>query len=117
MADPILYCHCAYARVVPEKTKEAVLDGLERSGREFHAVADLCEMAARGDPRLETLAGEGNLTIAACYPRAVKWLFRSAGAAIDESRVANMRTASAESVLEDLIENGSAAPRPEGEDG
>ena len=46
----ILYCHCAYAKVVPEETKEQVLEQLADSGVAFEAVADLCEMSARKDP-------------------------------------------------------------------
>lgn len=103
MAGGILYCHCAYARVVPGETKSAVLDGLSDSGTEFDAVADLCEMAARSDPRLRELAARGPVRIAACYPRAVKWLFASAGARLaDGARVFNMRTDSAGQILEGL---------------
>jgi len=41
----ILYCHCAYAQVVPKEVKEAVLKKLCESGVAFDAVADLCEMS------------------------------------------------------------------------
>jgi hypothetical protein len=97
----ILYCHCAYARVVPPETKTAVLEGLTRAGVEFDAVPDLCEMAAARDPRLAELAAGAPLQIAACYPRAVKWLFASAGVNIDGQGavIHNMRTCSAEEVL------------------
>lgn len=110
MAPRILYCHCAYARVVPEPTKTAVLEGLACADVEFEAVPDLCEMAARGDPRLAELAGEAPLRIAACYPRAVKWLFASAGVNIDDANavIYNMRTDSAAQVLQNLL--GSPAP-------
>jgi hypothetical protein len=102
----ILYCHCAYARVVPPETKSAVLDGLAGRDVEFEAVPDLCEMAARGDPRLRELASGGPLRIAACYPRAVKWLFASAGVNLEgqETVILNMRTERAERVLERLLE-------------
>jgi hypothetical protein len=52
----ILYCHCAYARVVPVETKTAVLEGLSQAGVEFDAVPDLCEMAARRDPSMRSSA-------------------------------------------------------------
>jgi hypothetical protein len=105
MPQRILYCHCAYARVVPPDTKSAVLDGLARADVPFDAVPDLCEMAARKDPQLAALAGTGEVRIAACYPRAVRWLFASAGAALPESgaTVLNMRTDPAESVLKGLL--------------
>ena len=113
MADQprILFCHCNYARVVPDEVKQGVLDGLCQSGRAFEAVADLCEMSARRDPALKRLAaGEEPVKIAACYPRAVKWLFGSckAGLPADRTEVVNMRELSAEdattAVLNDAVE-------------
>jgi hypothetical protein len=97
----ILYCHCQYAQVVPKEVKEAVLKKLCESGVAFEAVADLCEMAARRDPALQRLAGSGPLKIAACFPRAVKWLFHQAGAplALDATEVLNMRTLTADDVI------------------
>lgn len=102
----ILYCHCAYARVVPAPTKTAVLEGLTAAGAAFEAVPDLCEMAARKDPHLATLAGEQPVRIAACYPRAVRWLFSSAGAALPEgsATILNMRAESADTVLGGLLD-------------
>ena len=96
----ILYCHCAYAQVVSKQTKEAVLKNLCDSGVAFDAVADLCEMSARQDPALKTLAESGMVKIAACYPRAVKWLFAAAKAPLpmDGTQVINMRVQSAEVV-------------------
>ena len=58
-AARILYCHCAYARVVPPDVKADVLDGLSNAGVAFEAVPDLCEMSARGDPRMRELAAGG----------------------------------------------------------
>lgn len=100
----ILYCHCAYAKVVPAEVKTAVLNGLAERGVEFDAVPDLCEMAAHADPRLRELAGDRPLQIAACYPRAVKWLFASAGATLpDRVRVWNMRVDTADVVVDGLL--------------
>lgn len=109
--ERILYCHCAYARVVPAETKAAVLEGLTGANVEFEAVPDLCEMAARGDPRLGELAQGAPLRIAACYPRAVRWLFASAGVNIDGEKavIFNMRTGGAERVLQGLL-SGSCLP-------
>lgn len=104
----ILYCHCAYARVVPKKVKEDVLRRLGASGVAFDAVPDLCEMSARRDPAMAELAGNDETRIAACYPRAVKWLFAAAGAplAADRVHIENMRTESADEVLEGLLAPG-----------
>lgn len=110
----ILYCHCAYAKVVPADTRTAVLNGLADAGVEFDAVPDLCEMAARADERLRELAGTAPLTIAACYPRAVKWLFAAAGAALPEGqvRVCNMRVDAPDVILHGLLEGASAVTPP-----
>lgn len=106
MPARLLYCHCAYARVVPPATKSAVLDGLTRADVPFEAVPDLCEMAARKDPQLAALAAGEPVRIAACYPRAVRWLFASAGAPLPEgsAMVLNMRTDTPEDVLRRLLE-------------
>jgi hypothetical protein len=111
----ILYCHCAYAKVVPAETRTAVLNGLSEAGVEFEAVPDLCEMAARGDARLRELAGTAPLTIAACYPRAVKWLFAAAGAALPEGqvRICNMRVDAPDVVVHGLLEGAAGRPSPE----
>jgi hypothetical protein len=116
----ILFCNCAYAQVVPAETKSAVLRQLCASNASFDAVADLCEMAARRDPRLQALAAGGELKIAACFPRAVKWLFAQANAplALDSTEALNMRVDSPEAIGErlfasDLIPNlpaGKEAP-------
>jgi hypothetical protein len=116
-APKILYCRCAFAQVVPAGTKNEVLAGLCEAGASFESVADLCEMSARKDPRLaEAIAGEGPVRIAACYPRAVKWLFHQAGAPFPEDgrvEVVNMRDSSAEQVLGALLgEEASSAPSP-----
>jgi hypothetical protein len=106
----ILYCHCAYAKVVPAETKTAVLEGLASANVEFDAVPDLCEMAARRDPRLAELAAQGPLRIAACYPRAVRWLFASAGVTIESTvAVCNMRTDAPQKVLADVLSNSEGA--------
>jgi hypothetical protein len=110
-APRILYCHCQYAQVVPPDVKEAVLRKLSDSGVAFDAVADLCEMSARQDPSLKRLADGGPVKIAACFPRAVKWLFHTAKAdlPLDAAEVLNMRVQSAEEVCTALF-NGAVQP-------
>ena len=107
MNHRVLYCHCAYARVVPEAVKNEVLAGLAASSIDFEAVPDLCEMSARRDPRLAAWAASPEpLRIAACYPRAVKWLFSAAGAPLPEDHVqiCNMREQSAAQIVESILE-------------
>ena len=114
-ASPTLvYCRCAYARVVPRKVKDGVLEALATSGVDFDAAPDLCEMSARRDPRLKEIAGAGPVMIAACYPRAVRWLFKDAGSPLDTTQVTilNMREQTAEEVAAAML-NGSTTPGTE----
>ncbi len=111
MADkPIVYCRCAYAQVVPEDTKNEVLEGLCGSGTPFESVSDLCEMSARRDPRLKELADSGAVRIVACHPRAVKGLFGAAGAGLsEEATIHNMREETATDLLGNLFNEGNDA--------
>ena len=109
----LLYCHCAYSRVVPKDVKAEVLQGLATSGRAFDAVPDLCELAARCDPSLKKLAdpGAGAVDIVACYPRAVSWLFHAADSPLPEQdvHIHNMRVDDAGTILQNL---GLSSPTP-----
>jgi len=101
----VLYCHCAYFDVVPLETRLGVLAGLQAAeGVELTAVRDVCGLAADKDLLLRKLADGPALTVVACYPRAVRCLFASAGAPLVEDRVTflNMRTQSAEEIVSAL---------------
>lgn len=113
-APNLVYCRCAYARVVPRAVKDGVLEALADSGVDFDAVPDLCEMSARRDPRLAEIAAGGDVTIAACYPRAVRWLFSSAGAPLDQERVTvlNMREETAETVTDAMLKRNGGGGSP-----
>jgi hypothetical protein len=106
----MLYCHCAFARVVPAEVKERVLEALAGSGRAFDAVPDLCEMSARRDPKLRELAEGGGVRIAACFPRAVRWLFSAAGSPLPDSgvEILNMREQPADQIISRLCEPAAA---------
>jgi len=101
----ILYCHCKYAQVVSAEVKEEVLARLASSGMAFDAVPDLCEMSARRDPKLKELAAGGAVKIAACYPRAVKWLFAAAGAPLPTEgvEILNMRVDPAQTIVQAIL--------------
>lgn len=95
----ILYCHCAFAQVVPVEVKSAVLEQLSASGASFEAVPDLCELTARRDAALAAIVRDG-FTIVACYPRAVHWMFNAAGHPLpDGTQILNMRVASVPEIL------------------
>lgn len=115
MSRKILYCRCAFANVVPDAIKDEVLRQLSESDASFETVTDLCEMSARKDPRLTSLIeGDEPIKIAACYPRAVKWLLHNAGISAevgangdaDEARVQvlNMREQAVGEIMENLLE-------------
>src|SRR5688572_419419 len=111
----LLYCHCAYARVVPPAVKADVLAGLTNAGVAFEAVSDLCQMSARKDPRMKELAEGGPVTIAACYERAVRGLFIQSETPLPGEGVTscNMRTDSAEDVLKAMLNGNAPAAAPE----
>lgn len=105
----ILYCRCAFAQVVPKEVKDEVLERLSDSDVSFECVSDLCEMSARKDSRLANLLGDGEpVQIAACYPRAVRWLFHAAGVPFPEEEsveVLNMREQSADEICDKLLDS------------
>ncbi len=116
MSEPkkILYCHCAYANVVPRAVKDQVLLQLTESGTAFDAVADLCELSARKDPSLQQLASGGPSQIIACYPRAVKWLFAAAGAPLPAEgvEILNMRTETGDNIVKAVLGNPPVEGQP-----
>lgn len=93
----ILYCHCAFAQIVDHGLRAEVLQRLEAAGVAFEAVADLCELSARQDPRLKALVAGQPMQIIACHARAVRWLLAVAQAQLDgqQSQLLNLRGQSA----------------------
>jgi len=110
----LLYCNCSYSPLIPDELKRDVLSRLVASDLDVTSVPDLCELAARRDPLLSELAQSDELTIVACHPRAVRWLFHWAGASLKETSVMflNMRTQSAEEILETLLGSDRLDPAP-----
>lgn len=101
---PILYCRCAHAQVIPAETKDEVLAKLCESGHPFTAVTDLCEMSARKDPKLLELASQAGWKIAACHPRAVRWLFHAAAAPLAaDAEMVNLRELDATQAIAVLL--------------
>jgi NAD-dependent dihydropyrimidine dehydrogenase PreA subunit len=109
----ILFCNCAYSDVVPGNVRAEVLDGLSNSGVRFDPVSDLCGLAAEGAESLRALTGASDLRIAACYPRAVRWIFHSARADLPTQgvKILNMRTLTGEQVLASLLEGAEESDR------
>ncbi len=113
----IVYCRCAQADTLPPAARQELGEALGDSGLRYDAVADLCELAARKSPLLPELAAERRLVIAACHPRAVKWLFAAGNAPLREEGVLflDMREASAGELRRSILEMapaGGAAASP-----
>jgi Pyruvate/2-oxoacid:ferredoxin oxidoreductase delta subunit len=112
MSQPaVIFCQCKYAQVLPEAVKNAALKALQDSGQPFELVDDLCELSARRDSRMASIASSGPVKIAACFPRAVKWLFHAAGTPLngETAEVVNLRSLTAEQAQAALL-NAEVAP-------
>lgn len=100
----VVYCHCAFAHVLPKDVKQSVLEQLGASGIEIECVPDLCEMSARHDPLLIELAQAPAVRIAACYPRAVRGLFTAAGCPLPKTvEIVNLRVLNAHDATNALL--------------
>lgn len=106
----IVYCHCAFAQVIPADVKQGLLERLVDSGVDFDCVPDLCEMSARRDPALSELVQLSNIRIAACYPRAVHGLFTAAGTPLPKTgvEIVNLRTLNADEAFAALTQDASS---------
>jgi len=93
---------------VPEESKRKVYAGLVGAGAEVELVSDLCELAAKRDPRLAEWAKAESLKIVACYQRTVEWLFHAGGAPALEGgvEVFNMRTQEPDEIVRGLLGKG-----------
>ncbi len=100
----ILFCNCGYSDIVDSKCKAQILNELARADVDFEVVQDLCELAAKKDPKLKCWGQGDSLTIVACYPRTIKWLFNAGGVELntEKTQFFNMRTSAAEQILSAL---------------
>ena len=106
----LLYCHCAYADVVPQGAKRRVRAAIEKRGTACMEVADLCELAARKDPSLAEFAAGGQVEVIACHERAVRWLFAAAGAPLaPEAVIHDMRKGDAAEIARLVSRRACAA--------
>lgn len=101
----ILFCNCGYSEIIDHSIRADILDKLADTGCDFEVVQDLCELAAKKDPKFKRWAQADSLTIVACYPRTLKWLFSLADAELDteKTQFLNMRTSTAEEILASLL--------------
>ena len=90
----MMICTCSFSKLIPEEAIREVVGALEQSGRDYLLVDDLCRISAKDKEMLSGLAG---CDVVACYPRAVKALFDSAGS--KAGKVFNLRTEQPDEVL------------------
>lgn len=96
----IVCCRCEHYHIVSEQVSSRIAD----AGIECLSVPDLCQLAADKAPILKEWSQTDNLSIVACHPRAIKWLFQTADAPLDESKVTyyNARTGDTDKIIDSL---------------
>ncbi len=113
MSQPsnIVVCRCDYYHMVSETACARLAEALAHAGIPFESVPDLCELAANKDSRLTAWTGTDQLKIVACFPRAVRWLFCSARAPLDNDRVElfDARTGNIDEIISALTADGPAS--------
>lgn len=97
----ILFCHCVHHHTLPEAMRRAVREAVAARGIPIVDVPDLCGVCADGAAALkETLSQAERVAVAACHPRALRWLLHAAGCALPpDTQFLNLRTASTPELL------------------
>ncbi len=97
----IIYCHCAYAKIIDENKKMEVLKELAQIEQSVDFVPDLCEMSAKNDPKLKEIFDDTPTCVIACYKRSVKWLLHNRDVKWNEDhyQVLNMREDTADEII------------------
>ena len=82
------------------------------AGAAFEAVADLCALSAARDPRLKEWTQTAPVWVAACHPRAVRWLLAAAQALPDPAATVciDLRGAQADQLEELALPLGARDP-------
>ena len=108
----VLFCGCAHYDIIPKESRQDVLGYLRKAGVQVAETDDLCGLTARRDPILQRWIESESPVVIACFPRAVRWLFYSAGLPLDDRpvRFLNMRTQTPEEIVRELTTN-NGSPR------
>ena len=93
----ITICACSSRTFIDRAAVAKVAAAAQEAGMEVKLVSDLCELCENKAEEVHEIAGT---TIVACHPRAVKSLMAFAGE--DDVKTLNLRSQSAEEVLEAL---------------
>ena len=103
----IFYCKCEGDEQLGDENRDKISNFLMKSGLEYVEVGDFCDQVAGAASLIEKLTEKSSLTIIACFPRAVEWLFYAAGVGVKDKDVTyfNMREQDAETIIAGLLKN------------
>lgn len=79
MDKKVVFCNCQ-GKIVEPAVLDTIRQTLEKSGQQVIVLTDLCGMAATNPGEVQPFfAGNGEIHLVACYPRAVKLLLQNCG--------------------------------------
>lgn len=81
----VVVCQCKNAGLVSTDVMDEAMEILQKTSAQVYCVDDMCALSARKDPLFEQWAQDDDVTVLACFPRAVKALFTHAGVKFPES--------------------------------
>jgi NAD-dependent dihydropyrimidine dehydrogenase PreA subunit len=82
-----LVCSCSQRGLIPPAAVDTLCAELATQGWQTKVVPDLCEMATQTPTTLRELAQARDFLVAACRPRAARWLLHLAGVARPVSQI------------------------------
>ena len=98
----ILFCRCK-ANVVSSEKLDEISEGLKSFGTDVFELQDLCALTVNEKDVLNAIGQEfDQKIIVACYPRAIKNMFRQSGIEFGDFEVLNFKELPAEQVLDNL---------------
>lgn len=98
----VLFCRCK-AEVISPEAMEKISIGLKSFSADVFELQDLCAMTLHEKDVLETIGKEfQQKIIIACYPRAIKNMFRQSGIDFGEFDVLNFKELPAETIFSKL---------------
>ncbi len=109
----VLFCRCK-AQVISSESMNEILNGLKNFDIDLFELQDLCALSINEKDVLNTIGKEFHQKIiVACYPRAIKNMFRQSGIDFGNFEVLNFKELSAGKILSKLesdfkIEKGEA---------
>lgn len=98
----VLFCRCK-ANIISSESIEKIAAGLKNFHTNVYELQDLCALTINEKDVLNTIGKEfQQKIIVACYPRAIKNMFRQNGIDFGEFEVLNFRELSAEKIFAKL---------------